>query len=124
MLGGRGIRDLRQGRGRNVSLVSGLGPNHQTAPVTSCPGVVPGTELQHCVFWITFIRGGPTAANIVPVRAEQAQSLGFMSVSELVSTRGFENNTPNEYVTVGTWSGMSGEGGSPPGQISVVITLA
>jgi hypothetical protein len=47
-----------------------------------------------------------------------------MSVSELVSTRGFENNTTNKYVTIGTWSGMSGEGGLPPGQISVVITLA
>jgi hypothetical protein len=64
------------------------------------------------------------AANIIPVRAGQAPSLRIMSVAELVSTRGFENNTPNEYITVGIWSGMSGEGGSPPGQISVVITLA
>ena len=58
------------------------------------------------------------------MRAEQAQSLRIMSVAELVSTRGFENNTPNVYITVGTWSGMSGKGGLPPGQISVVITLA
>jgi hypothetical protein len=48
-----------------------------------------------------------------------------MSVAELVSTRGFENNTPNEYIfncwnMVWTVRG----GGSPPGQISVVITLA
>ena len=68
--------------------------------------------------------GGLTAADIVPVRAEQAQSLGSMSLAELVSTRGFENNTPIDYITVGTWSVMSGEGGLPPGQISVVITLA
>jgi hypothetical protein len=59
---------------------------------------------------------------MVPFAKERLKKAG--SVSELVSTRGFESNAPNKYLTFGTWSGMSGERGSPPGQISIVIALA
>ena len=92
MLGARENQSLWQGRGCTVALVAG--------PVRHTPGfskdlgprVVPGTELLHGFFWITF-RGGRIAARhvIIGVRFCSLNPTGLDEFSGIVLQEGLEH---------------------------------
>ena len=88
------------------------------------PRVVPGTELQHGIFWITF-RGGTQSRSS---NSSEERPWGHPSQNQMgfrhSLQEGLETLPPTYYVTVGTWSGLAVEVGLRLEQTSVVTPLA
>jgi len=76
-----------------VTLVSGHTSQTPGFSKDASPRVVPGTELQHGIFWITF-RGGRIAARhvIIGVRFCSLNPTGLDELSGIVLQEGLEHS--------------------------------